>query len=515
MKKEKIIELVLLLGVVLVYGWVYYSYLSMLPNASDPLQYVEPSVKKSLVGIFPWIDRLTIANGIRLLSLFLKPEIAGAVYFGAVNFLILIIAIIWSYLKRGFWTAFLTGFFLITSYPLLRYANYGYPDATVALFALLALIFYLEEGKRSAVCVGVFTGLALFSKISALAIFIFFLIDILRSKQKNQLKYYLAGIFCVSTMILLITYLLFDYDSIRYVFSGVIYNITSNTEPRPIAASILTIFSPEILLPGSLALIIFSRAYKDRETRKIFLLSVTFIIFFFLMVALSSHIKIFPHYLYTSYVLGVIVMSWFLASLWDKKIQQKKRLLFYLFALGIICLLCLGFYAGAVKATELVAITKASIYLKLFYGLFALVVTGLMILISIYRSTQFITAFIIVIAFLGSFYTFGSVYRIVSRHRVEINTIYHFAESMRDVSENPVNIYSSSLDDHFERRISWVNRLFYSRNLKEINVISNSDINSDDWSYLLTDDLKAIPPEKFEIINQTGKTSQVYLIKLK
>lgn len=523
---RKIIEISILFGIVLIYSWVFFTYLTALPNASDPLQYVEPAVNKSLVGTFPWIDRLVIADSIRFLSIFInKAEIAGAAYFGIINYLILITTIVWSYLKRGYWTAFLTGFFLMISYPLLRYANYGYSDATLALFALLALIFYLRQKKafsmKGIFWAGIFTGLALFSKITALAILLFFIIDLVRSKDIKGLKYYFSGLIIASGFILIATILLFNFESIKYVFSGILYNISSNTEPRSIKDSVLTIFSPEIFLPGYLALIVFYRAYKDFEIRKMFLLSISYIIFFVGLVIVSSHIKITPHYLYPAYILASVGMTWFLASLWRNKDLNKSQKYLYLYSLIALILAVLGFRLGISNSEHLVSLMTAPLYLKFIYIILNLAIIALMVAIGIYLSHKLVIIFLILMAFWGSFYTIGSVYRVVGKQTNKTEIIYNFAMALNKVPAEKIIAFTKTDDDQFERRVLWVNRLFYhleEKNIDQDNLIfiTEDQISQNKGGYLLTDQrdiLKNIIPEA-QIKEEVGSRNKVYVFQL-
>lgn len=462
--KVKFYEILILTALVLVYSWFFYRNFLILPDPGDPLQYIEPSVRKTLIGYFPLIDRLMVADGIRILNLiFPRAEIAGAIYFGLVNFLILFIALIWSYVKKGFWTAFLVGLFLIISYPMLRYANYGYPDATVTLYGLIAFILYHSlKTPKIIFWTGFFTAMAIFSKITGLAIFIYFLIDIILEKRYSDLKIFFAGITSGAIGILLLTGLLFNFSSLGYVFSRISQNITVNTEHRSIARSFVNFLRPEVILPGYLALILFFKLAKDKLNRKIFTFALFFIGFFIALVVLSSHVKVYPHYLYTSSIFATIGLAFYLGSFED----QKNKISQFRYAILSLVLIILGIGLGLKNADYFVlnsfsGLIALPMWLKINYAIFPILVLGLMLGLIKYRSKVWALVFIIIISFISSFFNSASAYSILRKQQNDNNYYYKYAEALSQVSGN-YSVYETSQTQGREQNIAVIYFLFYN-----------------------------------------------------
>lgn len=498
--KYKFFEILLLFGLVIIYALFFWRYFSMLPNSSDPLEYIQPTTWGTFIGLYPWADRLIIADGIKILAYFFhRPEITGEVYFGAINFLILIIAITWAYLKKNFWTAFLVGFFLITSYPLLRYANYGYPDATVALFSLVAFIFFNKSGTKNIFWTGFFTTLAIFSKITGLAIFLFFIYEIIYQKKYFDLKFFLAGLFSGMVFTLLLTDILFGFSSLKYAFTHINQYISSNTSKRDISESFLGFFRPEILLPAYLAPIVFWRGYKNKLIKQLFYFTLFFIGFFVLLVLLSSHVKLYPHYLYSAYIFSSIGMAIYLGSFFP--LRTKNYQLYYAL-IGLILIICgLKLGVNGSISTVISMFLSAPLWQIVMYLFFLISTMFTMIIIGIKQKKVHVLIFLLIIGFLGSLITSTSAYYIVSRQKSKIQYLYAFAFSYEKIPEKQFTVYLSARDESFPRGINWIyqtcfdnkyDRSSYSANTKEIEdkifYLNKENISQSTLNYLVTDD---------------------------
>jgi len=495
----KIIPLILILAI---YSWFFFRNLAMLPDPNDPLEYIAPSVWHTLVDIYPWLDRIIIADSIRLFSLVMRPEIAGAVYFGLINYLILIIATIWAYRQRGFWTAFLCIFFLSISYPLLRYANYGYSDATVALFSLLAFIVCFRAKKRSFLWAGIFTALAFFSKVTGLAVLIFFLADMLFKKDFQGLKNFFLGIIIGVATAFSLTILLFGFESLKETILKIGFNFSSNTEPRSIIAdSGYNILHPEILLPGYLALIVFIAGYKDFLIRKLFLFSLFFIGFFAILVIFSHHVIVYPHYLFTAYIFASIGMSFYLAKI-SQKISDSTK---YFLAFSSVVLVFLGITLGLARPNFLESYLEyAPTWFKASYVIFFLIIILLMVLIASLKKTSLAIVFIILMAFFGSLFTSASAYSYIHRQKLIATSAYVFAQILGQSPSAEVKVYADFPNETSKNRALWVYSLFYdhqhnrdsaSKNQEDIartiTFIEEKNLDSD-WNFLLTDNEKEV-----------------------
>lgn len=517
LNNRRLKEGVILSFLLIIFGWFFFRNLAMWPDPNDPLEYIEPSVWKTFIGgYYPWIDRLVIADGIRFFSLILRPELAGAVYFGLVSFLILILATLWAYLKKGFWSGFLVGLFLVISYPLVRYANYGYPDATVALFGLLAAIFYLRTKKSpgSIYLVGLFTGLAIFSKITGLAFFLFFLGDIIAAKKYVDLKPYFVGLISAVAFILIATGLLFDWASVSSVIHSIGTNVSSNVESRAVLRSVGNILWPEICLPAYLALIVFRGAYRNELITKIFSISWTFIGFFLVLFVFSTHVKVYPHYLYSAYLFASIGMTFYLAEL-SKSFKKQ-----YLVSLISLILIVAGFSLGIWQAryfeglkiyfdgfTHLVA----PLWLKITYIGFTVLAAAMILAIGKTRRQSLIIAFIIFSSLSGSYFVAGSAMYTIKSQKDAAKVVYDYAHAISETPRVKTVIVSKAINRESFPRVLWVYRLFfdhkYDRGSRVINKaetdadirqIDKADLGSFQWDYLITDDQNAV---KFDIPN--------------
>ncbi len=531
LKNRRLWEGVALLLLLAIYGWFFFHKWAMLPDPNDPLEYIEPSVWKTFMGgYYPWPDRLMIADGIRFLSLFFRPELAGEIYFGLISFSIAIVAIIWAYLKKGFWAAYLVGLFLIISYPLVRYANYGYPDATVALFGLCAAIFYLRSQKTqgSLYLAGIFTGLAIFSKITGLAFLLFFVVDLIVSKKYAYLKPYFVGLITASAFVLVATGLLFDWASVSYAIKSFGTDISSNTEPRAVLRSIGNILWPEISLPAYLALIVFIGAYKDKLIKKLFLISWTFIGFFLALFIFSSHVKVYPHYLYSAYLFASIGMALYLADL-TARFKNK-----YFFSLVSLILVFLGFSLGIRQSNDFDGLKiyydglshyAAPLWLKISYVAFALLIISLMIAIGKLRQSRLAIVFLVMTSFLGSYFVAGSAMNTIRAQKDAAKVIYAYAQALGEIPKAQTVIFSNVIDNNNFPKVLWVYRLFidqkYNRSSRIINQqevendikqVDKQDIGHVEWSYIITDNPSAVQTFFPDVKEVKESSNQIYIL---
>ena len=471
---QKISEIGLLIAIIGIYALIFHK-MQMWPDPNDPIEYIDPSVWHTFIGgYFPWIDRVVIANGVRLFSFFWRPMLAGAIYFGVINFLILIVAVTWSYLKKGFYAAFLTGIFLAISYPLIRYANYGYPDATMALFSLLAAIFYYRRPTFStSFLTGLMVALAVFSKITGLAFLLFFFFDLLIQKKYWQLKSYLTGIISGTIAILITTGFLFDFRSVWYVITALTSNIADNTAPRQVWRSLGNMIGPEIWLPAYLGLILFSKKVTDFLNKKIFHLAWVFIVFFIFLFLTSGHIKAYPHYLYPANIFATIGLGWYLAD----------KIKFKLLHSGLILLLIIiGFYGGLSQAHYFYGLThfKSPLVLMIGYSLFALIGFILLVRLSFQQIRRLTLMTIVFFSLAGSFFVTGTSYSIIRTQRAEIDLIYGYARQIAQTPKNNegkiiVRAELSVLSQDRQNRILWVYSSFFDQRFDRRSQIDNLD----------------------------------------
>ena len=224
-----------------------YSYFWTLPTASDPLGYAGNIAWGSTYGYYPWVDRIMVASGIRIVSFFCNPiYIAGPLYIAIINSLMMLLCIIWAWKESGAVASICVGAFWNSSLLLLGWATYIYADQTMSFYSLCALFyyFYMREKKTLAAILlcGLFSALAVLSKITGVATIAYFLIIILLSRSLKQISFYIIGciaglltgfiifIFCYNIESLINVIYLFFKSNISSNLSLSRHNITAYTE---------------------------------------------------------------------------------------------------------------------------------------------------------------------------------------------------------------------------------------------------------------------------------------------
>jgi 4-amino-4-deoxy-L-arabinose transferase-like glycosyltransferase len=324
---------IILLPFVGLYIFNISKYFWTLSVPSDPLQYLGSAVSGTTWGYWPWLDRITLAVNLRFFTmLFLPKYIVGMIYAGFINTAILIISMVWALKKSGSWAALLVGIFINSSYLMLGWSTYLYPDQTVALYTLLAFIFYFSNIKdrhyfKPVLMAGFFAALASFTKVTGIVAPLFFIIYIICKKRWKHLKEFLLGIITGSIFIILFFILLYNWQSFINVYqqfffgkAGISNNIITDLNIVSYGAS----YFHEILLSMKyfpfVALFFAIGAYRNEKTKNLFFLAWLNIIMLCLLRPTAPSI---PSYIYTAYVFTCLGLAIYLSDLISNNNEHK------------------------------------------------------------------------------------------------------------------------------------------------------------------------------------------------
>lgn len=492
---------VILLLFIILYAYNILNYFWTLPAPSDPLQYLGSAVWKNTWGYWPWLDRIVMAVNLRVFtSFFSKGYEAGMLYIAAVNILILALSMFWAYRSSGFWAALIAGVVVNSSYLMLGWSTYLYPDQTVALYSLLAYIFYFSDsmGKRylkPVIIAGIFAGFASLSKITGLAALMFFIIYIILKKDWTKLKQFVIGVLTGIISVVILFILLYDLESfqdvVRQFFST---SISVNLEATN-ASNLTSAYFHELLLSMKyfpfVMLFIFTGAYKNEKSRNLLLMAWSFIALLFVLRTAGPSI---PSYIYTAYIFTIVGFSIYLADLLGTMKtnnilnDNKAKIAISLVAMFLVMEgLKAGFNYSPVKEYHYGYnyLTPLDIYnvkgimypaiIKKLYSFLPLLILALLVYIEYSRSKKAIILLVVFISYWFSFSNGGLAYKKADFDRKEAGIYYEYAPLLNEVAAKQFSVYITELNKYprSDDNLLWVYRIFfdqkYERKFSDIN----------------------------------------------
>jgi hypothetical protein len=317
------LQCILLAAIPVLYLWFVFQDFWTLPAPSDPLQYLDPAVWHS-VSYFPWIDRTVVAMGLQVFTFLFsafRPYEAGMFYIAAVNTAILVAGMAFGYYRRGFLAALITGLLLASSYPFLAYATYIYTDQTMALFALLALIFFTARYRNRwldpALLAGFWGTLACFSKVTGVAVILFMLAWYLWRRDWPRLKKLGIGCGIGVAAVAAADMIFFGPESVAMLISGArgYYGGWMVNTRYEIDLTYFTLLSSQLVLPLFLGAVVFIGAYRDPLTRPFYLGALAFVAVLTLFIAFTRQVQAIPNYLYPAVALCGVGAGLYLGGL--------------------------------------------------------------------------------------------------------------------------------------------------------------------------------------------------------
>ncbi len=485
------ISVLLLLPVIYIYFASRYFW--ALPGPSDPLMYLGYSIHHA-AGSFRFVDRFVVVIGLSIFNAIFHPEyIAGPYYILSVNSLIIVIAIFWSYIKKGFFAALLAGILLISSFHFLAYATYIYADQTMSLFALLAFIFFYSQYKTKwlnrYILAGLFTALACFSKVSGCAIMIPFAITIFAEKKWGESIRFLLGFLCGVLLVFSAALGLFGWNSISGVFKAQVSEMSNRAQSHfAIFNGSLSYFNTlvtENFLPIYFSMIIFIGAYKKKLTRDLYLAAISFIAVLTVLTAASMYMITSPNYIYPAVIFGSLGMALYLSDLREKKGALSSAKMAFMdnngFSLifGIICMILVIFAmkTGISFSNSFLHPIDQGVprFIRMAYTIIPIIIVGLLLFIEYSKSRFTVLIFTTIICIWVPAYTGAYAYATASENRIFGEYFIERAPVINKIPEGNLSIYIEEWNKyHYVDRLPVIYyNLFNNKKHPEILIITD------------------------------------------
>lgn len=493
-KRLKVIELSVLFLFLVLYVWNISHYFWTLPTPSDPLQYLGPMVWKSTYAYWPWLDRLSLAIGLRVFSIFIPTTyLAGPVYIGFINTLTMIIACVWLYRRQGFLAAILICIFFNTSLFLLGFATYIYPIQTEAFYALLAFIaFFADEHSRiyrkRFIFAGIFSAFAVFSKITGIFAAFYFLIYFVCKKEWKGLRNFVIGAFLGTSIVCVLFIALFNIES----FNNILYLFFKSNQWSGRNLNNLISFLDQILsvkyFPVFISLFIVASAYKQTISRRLFCFSwANIAVIYFIYTFTHRGGSVISTYIYSAYIFAGIGLAAALGSIFAEAETTflKRRLVndtWLIIGISLLSffLICTGLVIGT-KYPAVRNFNMSYLYYKPFdifvsghvsipevwrwlFTLGPILVLLFLLLSQISRSKMWIILFMLITSLWGAAFNGGLAYKKVEFDRHEAGFFYEAAPVLNEVPDQKFSIFVRAWNKHpHSDRLLWVYRQFFNK----------------------------------------------------
>lgn len=498
-KEEKnysinLLQYAILFVFVVLYVYNIFSYFWTFAEPSDSLQYLGTAVWKTTWGYWPWLDRIGLAVNLRIFTmLFSKGYEAGMYYMGFVSTAILVLSMFWAFRKSGFWAAFFVGVFINTSYLTLGWSLFIFPDQTVALYSLLAFVFYFWDVQKSRyikpnLFAGFFVGLALFTKATGVGILAFLLFYTIYKRDWGRLKFLMSGIFISFVLTIASFIILYNWESFWNVYglffrSSISKNLDTN---KPIFTAS---YFQELLLAMKyfpyMALFLMAAAYKNEKVKNLFLAAWSYII---LLMILRSAGPTIPSYIYSAYIFTVLGFSIYLSDLLaeseNERIYKNKNFItiISLLVFGLISLgLKYGFVFSPVEKFDYdyLYLKPIDIYtsgnliypviVKKLYSFIPMVVLAILVYIEFSKSKKAIVSFVVLSSFWFSFSNGGLAFQKAKYDRERAGIYYEIAPLLNKVEDKQFSVYIKELNKYpCTDCLLWLYRIFFDEKYQRV-----------------------------------------------
>ena len=312
---------------------------TILPAASDPLQYMGPTIfgqmnyhtlsfgpSSMACSGWPWLDRITLAIGLRILNLFWWPmQYSGPIYCGILEAITLCGAFIWLGYNKNLIGALLFGVLYIFSPGIIPYSTSIGPETGLVAFALLAyiLLFFDDSGRKGfPLIAGLFSGFAAFSKATGvfipLTLLLFLLLEV---DRKQKIWRFVCGLALGAILLGLLFSALYGFEqffvTIKQFFTE---NIRVSFHGRTNYNNFVNFLEPlsrQEFLPGLSGLLLCAHAARLKHYNRLFLYTLSLLLVLYLVYYVTDRgylpkpryvypIMVFAH-LYTAKYLGELV----------------------------------------------------------------------------------------------------------------------------------------------------------------------------------------------------------------
>jgi hypothetical protein len=488
-RDDKIWHGIILLAFVATYIIIVSRWCWTLPAPSDPCQYISPVVWKSTWAYFPWIDRLMMPIGINFISTFFsKAYVAGMVYIGIVNLLILILGMAYCYKKAGPIAGFSAAILLISSYLMTGHATYVYPTQTEALYSLIAFIFFFSKERKflkPALIAGLFSALTFFTKSTGIATVLFFIAYLIFHKKWRNLTLFIYGGIIGTILVFSLGYIFFGYHSMQNVLCQTYRNLISNIDPRgpnTNLVSYLDLFVSKHYLPVFISLFIFVGAYRTKHSRRLYLMSIFHIsLLYFIYTFTSRGGSLIDNYVYTAFIFSTLGMSVYLGSIFNSggfackffnKADMNNKPILVAGLLGLIFLIA-GFMIGYNNRPTGAFDIKSLVYLpqamRWLYTLGPLVIVSMLACVEYSKLKISVVLLMIFASFWGSAYSGVLGIEKAKADMREAEFFYKAAHTLNSVPAKKFSIYVEDWNRrNHTKRVLWIYRLFFDNKYKRI-----------------------------------------------
>lgn len=490
----KILELSVLFLFLALYVWNISHYFWTLPAPSDPLQYLGPMVWKSTYAYWSWLDRLSLAIGLRIFNIFVPTTyLAGPAYIGFINTLTMLIACRWLYKRQGFLAAVLICVFFNTSLFLLGFATYIYPIQTEAFYALLAFIaFFADEHSRiyrkRFIFAGIFSAFAIFSKITGIFAAFYFLIYFVCKKEWRGLRDFVIGSFLGTSIVCVLFIALFNIES----FNNILYLFFKSNQWSGRDLNNLISFLDQMLsvkfFPVFISLFVAVSAYKEAISRSLFCFSwANIAIIYFIYTFTHRGGPVISTYIYSAYIYAGIGLAATLGSIFAEAetTYLKRRLVndtWLIIGISLLSffLICAGFVIG-IKYPAVRNFNMSYLYYKPFdifipghvsipevwrwlYTLGPILVLILLLLSQLTKSKKTIIFFMLITSLWGAAFNGGLAYKKAKFDMYRAGFFYEAAPVLNEVSDKKFTIFVRAWNKHpHSDRLLWVYRHFFDK----------------------------------------------------
>ena len=459
---------------------------------SDHIQYLGPSLLGHIhydirsfppnsmpAGGWPWLDRITLAIGLNLASLFPIDKVLVAPFHSAlISSLVLVFGCLWVYRRTNVFGVLVFGSLYNSCLLVNQIGGEILPEGTLVLSALLAFtILFKEEDKisgTSALWSGCFAAAAVFSKVPGIIVPLFLGSYLLFYKKDVKLasQFVLGAIFGTAIVFLLFA-TLFGFEELKetfLLFFGA--NLKTNYVGRPNYnnfVSYLPVMFSMKQLPLFPFLFIAVGALR-RKSAPTFLLAWSFIVIIYAIYYLTERGYVpLPRYIYPAAAFAALCCGDYYGRLFEAASMEtlRGRLLSWALIVTVFLLCGAGFFIGH-SFDPVRAFTPANLgdyprSVGTLYGLGAIGLLILMLSIEVKPRQSLLLSFLFLASLWTSAYCGGAAIRTITKKKApQIEWFYRNGTLPLVIKEKDADIYLSAWKKNKRAyRVSWIYHFFF------------------------------------------------------
>jgi hypothetical protein len=477
MTKSKLGDLALLALFPLIFVLNIVKYFWVLPDPSDPLEYIGPIPWKNAVGFWPWLDRINLGSGLAMAYHLLPGPayITGPLYALLITTLTLIIAQYWLYRRVGFVAALAWGVFVNSGWYFLYFGTQIFPEPTMLFYALLTALCFLWSQRQpshqtSFFLTGLFAAMACFSKVTAILLPLVLAIAIFKRRRFGKpTQLYVAGLIggaLLSAALFCCIYGNASLLSTIQMFFGA--NLKANYAGRGgynNAVSYYDVITDRQFLPIFLGLLVSIGAYRHKQARALLLIAWSFIATIYLIYVLSDRgYTPIPNYIYPGFFFAALGLSAYFGSLWPTPTRTTTLAL----TLAALFALTVGLRFGVSHNPSEIFVPgyypNLAKWVKMLFNLGILALVVLLVALEVKPSGRRVTALLLVTAFWTSAYAGGKARHLFASLLIPNATQYYsYVGALNRPTAQSVDLFVDKwIHDEDPTRILWLYRVFFN-----------------------------------------------------